>query len=154
MQHHLVTRQSSWLPTNALQTEAMCLLACLWITAPRCLRLHLVFLLVLCHLLPASHISHSDCRFRSSPLYLAIKLFCLLSHLCPSIAFGFHFLFSAFPPQQPSLSVSSLSRSRWDPAARMTSPADERRCSYSVTWMRGSKCWPIIHHNIKRNSSN
>lgn len=29
MQHHLVTRHSSWLPTNALQTEAMCLLACL-----------------------------------------------------------------------------------------------------------------------------
>lgn len=44
MQHHLVTRQSSWLPTNALQTEAMCLLACLWITA---LRLHSAFLLFL-----------------------------------------------------------------------------------------------------------
>lgn len=69
MQHHLVTSQSLWLPTNALQTEAMCLLACLWITAPRCLRLYSAFLLFLRHLLPVSHISHSDCQFRSSPLY-------------------------------------------------------------------------------------
>lgn len=29
MQHYLVTRHSSWLATKGLQSEAMCLLACL-----------------------------------------------------------------------------------------------------------------------------
>lgn len=71
------------------------------------------------------------------------------------IAFvGLIFHFGAFPPEQPSLSVSSLSHSRRDPAARMTSPVDEQQRASSVSWMRRSKCRPTIHHNTEGNNSN
>ncbi len=52
------------------------------------------------------------------------------------------------------LNFLCLSRSRWDPAAEMTGPVDERRRASSVSWIRGSKCWPIIHHNTEGNNSN
>lgn len=53
----------------------------------------------------------------------------------------------------PLRSAPSISHSHRDPAARMT-VSDEKRCTISVSWMRGSKCSPIIHHITIRDQPN
>lgn len=121
-----------------------------------------------------SHVSaclsvNNCCSLPSSSLsfFSLFSIICLLSRTCP--------LWLAIPPLSTPLSntpflscfssvfhffgwppcaVSSISHSHGDPADRMTSVADERCCTSSVSWMRGSKCSPIIHHITNRNHPN
>lgn len=121
-QHHLVTRQSSWLPPNTLQTEAMCL----WITAPRCRRLHGLYCSFFLQLLPAALISLCWSCSVSSPL-------------CNQ---------TVWPPFFST--CLSLSCSGRGPAASVTRPPLMRDTSLcSVSWMRSCKRRPIIHHNTE-----
>lgn len=75
MHHHLVTRHCSWLLPNALQTAAMCLLACLWITAARRLHPHSPFF----HSSPSSACclahAYSDWQFHPFLLHFQTLLF-------------------------------------------------------------------------------
>lgn len=111
MQHHLVTRQSSWLPTNALQTEAMCLLTYLWVTAPCCLRIRSLFTLfpAFCHI------------FRSIVFWSSL--------FCKQTIFVDLFLNFPLLPDEFQLSLSVfLACFPRDPEASMTSPVDEWLC--------------------------
>lgn len=118
-------RDSSWLPTNALQTEAMCLLACLWISAPRCLRLHSVFFT----LSPSSASCLPHLALRLSVLLIPVLLWNQVLLLCFLICLIFtlslhclrrcHCSFWEFLLSYPLFLSFLLPALCWDPAAIM-----------------------------------
>lgn len=108
----------------------MCLLACLWITAPRCLSPSLgsfYSFSVSCFLSLTSR-TLSILLVSSVPCNQTLALFLFYSIAVMDFMFSFVLILLNNP-----LSVSFLSRSCWHPAVRMTSPADERP-SASSEW--------------------
>lgn len=126
-------------PADSMQSPCVCSLVCekLFLAA---FRLHSAFLLFLIHQFLVFHISHSDCRIIYPPLRKQTLLF--FSPWFPFWIFGLgkpvplllnNLLFLALAETlQPGWLVQLL----------------------SVSWMRGNKRWPIIHHTTKGNNSN